>query len=249
MGKYQSFAGVYDCFMDEVDYQQWIQHMQEIWTQLGKKPEAIIDLGCGTGSATIALAKAGHSVAGVDLSEDMLAEAQRKAYAENLNISFFCQDMTELDLPYTADCIISLCDSLNYLTEDGELSAAFAAVKAHLHSGGLFLFDLNTEYKFMEVLGNKTYAATTEDSAYFWENSYDADEKINEYYVCLFLRQTGRDTYERSEEYHYERAYALDEVKRCLAENSFDVLAVYDGYSFDAAHAQSQRYLFVAQVR
>ncbi|NCC16069.1 MAG: class I SAM-dependent methyltransferase [Clostridia bacterium] len=249
MGAYEGFASVYDMFMDEIDYPVWVKYIQDSWEKLGKIPESVIDLGCGTGNITIPLAKAGFSVVGVDISEEMLAEAQRKAFAEGLSIPFFCQDMMEMELSYQVDCVLSLCDSLNYLTEEGELFAAFSAVKKHLKPNGIFLFDMNTEYKFKELLGDKTYAAMTEDAAYFWENSFDEEERINEYYVSFFIRQKDKETYERVEEYHYERAYSLEEVKSCLEENGFLLLNVYDGYCFERAKEDSQRYFFAAQLK
>ncbi|MDD4842725.1 MAG: class I SAM-dependent methyltransferase [Anaerotignum sp.] len=249
MEAYKGFASVYDNFMDEIDYPAWVQYIQEAWKRLGNVPKTVIDLGCGTGNVTIPLAKAGYQVFGVDISEDMLAEAQRKAFLDELSIPFYCQDMVQLGLSIQVDCVLSLCDSLNYLTEEGELSAAFCAIKRHLNPNGLFLFDMNTEYKFKNVLGDKTYAATTEDSAYFWENSYDEEEQMNEYYVSFFLRQENKDTYERVEEYHYEKAYSLETVKACLEENGFELLNVYDGYCFERAKEDSQRYFFVAQLK
>jgi len=249
MEVYEGFASVYDVFMDEIDYPTWVQYIQDTWKRLGKTPESVIDLGCGTGNIAIPLATAGYSVVGVDISEEMLAEAQRKACAQELSIPFFCQDMVEMELPYQADCVLSLCDCLNYLTEEGELSAAFSAVREHLNPKGLFLFDMNTKYKFKEILGDKTYAAMTEDAAYFWENSFDEEDQINEYYVSFFIRQNDKETYERVEEYHYERAYSLDEIQSCLEENGFALLNVYDGYSFERAKEDSQRYFFVAQLK
>lgn len=248
MVAYEGFASVYDMFMEEIDYPAWIQYVQDTWKRLGIVPETVIDLGCGTGNISIPLAKAGYSVMGVDISEEMLAEAQRKALVQGLSIPFFCQDMVEMELPYHVDCVLSLCDSLNYLTEDGELSAAFSAVREHLNPKGLFLFDMNTKYKF-QVFGDKTYAAMTEDAAYFWENSFDKEDQINEYYVSFFIRQKNKETYERLEEYHYERAYSLEEVKSCLEENGFNLLNVYDGYRFERAKEDSQRYFFVAQLK
>lgn len=138
MEAYEGFAALYDVFMDEIDYPAWVQYIQDSWRRLGKKPESVIDLGCGTGNITIPLAKMGCSVIGVDISEEMLAEAQRKAYSEEVSIPFFCQDMVELELPYQVECVLSLCDSLNYLTEEGELSAAFTAIRKHLKPQGSF---------------------------------------------------------------------------------------------------------------
>lgn len=249
MEAYMGFAAVYDNFMEEVDYPQWIQHLEDTLKRLRKQPKTIVDLGCGTGNVTIPLARKGYEVLGVDLSCDMLAEAQHKAAKENLSIPFFCQDMVELALPRKVDAIISLCDSLNYLIEDGELRVAFEHVAASLVEGGLFLFDMNTAYKFQEVLGNKTYAATTEEAAYFWENSYDPEDGINEYYVNFFFRQAGKETYERVEEYHYERAYTLDEVKAYLEECNMELLGVYDGYGNLPPTDQTQRYFFVAKLK
>lgn len=249
MAAYEGFASVYDIFMEEVDYPAWVNYIRQTWESLGKKPKSVIDLGCGTGNVAIPLAKAGYDVMGVDISYEMLAEAQRKAISEGVHIPFFCQDMIEMDLSCKVDCVLSLCDSLNYLTEDGELTAAFLAVSKHLNKKGLFLFDMNTKYKFQEVLGDKTYAAMTEDAAYFWENTFDEDDQINEYYVSFFIRQDNQETYERREEYHYERAYSLEEVKACLMENGFDLLNVFDGYCFEGVKEDSQRYFFVAQLR
>lgn len=249
MEAYEGFAALYDEFMDEIDYPAWVQYIQDSWERFGKKPESVIDLGCGTGNITIPLAKTGCSMIGVDISQEMLAEAQRKAYSEGISIPFFCQDMVELELPYQVECVLSLCDSLNYLTENGELSAAFSAIRRHLKPQGLFLFDMNTEYKFKEILGDKTYAAMTEDSAYFWENSFDEEEQINEYYVSFFKRQKNKETYERIEEYHYEKAYSIEEVNKLLEENGFVLLNVYDGYCFERAKEDSQRYFFVAQLK
>ncbi len=249
MKAYEGFASVYDGFMDEVTYPQWVQFIQNLWERLDQKPESVIDLGCGTGNITIPLAEAGYAVVGVDISEEMLAEAQRKAFSQGISIPFFCQDMITLELGYQADCILSLCDSLNYLTEDGALFQTFLSIRKHLTEKGLFLFDMNTAYKFKEVLGNKTYAATTEDAAYFWENTFVEDTSINEYYVNFFKRRKHEEVYERVEEYHYERAYSMEEIKAQLEESGFHLLHVYDGYCFEEAKEDSQRYFFVAQAK
>lgn len=249
MSIYGSFAGVYDVFMEEVDYGAWLHHLHQIWEKYDKKPQTILDLGCGTGNITIPLAQEGFQMIGLDISEDMLTEAQYKAHSQQVDALFICQDMTELELPEKMDCIISLCDSLNYLIEDGELEEAFYRVGESLKDDGLFLFDLNTAYKFEISLGNQTYAATTEDAAYFWENSYDPEEKINEYYVSLFLRKESSDAYERVEEIHLERAYSLEEVTQYLENAGLTLLSVHDGYSFEKPRAESDRLFFIAKVK
>lgn len=246
MGAYEAFARVYDLFMENADYAAWLEHLSAIWEGYGLQPKTVIDLGCGTGSIALPLARRGLDVIGVDLSPEMLSEAEHKARAEGLSLRLVCQDMTELALGTAADAIVSLCDSMNYLTEDGELEAAMCGAAVHLCEGGLFVFDLNTAYKFREVLGQNVFAATEEDAAYIWENDYDEEERINTYAVSFFIRR-GDGLYERSEEVHYERAYEPEEIDAALRAAGLALLAVYDADTFAEPHPASERLLYVTR--
>ena len=245
MEAYEGLAQIYDIFMDEIDYDQWVSYLEEIWNKFGVQPERITDLGCGTGSVLIRLAKKGYTMTGIDLSEEMLAMADQKCQSEELPVALYGMDMCEFSLPEEQDAIISLMDCMNYLTEEVDLSAAFTACKENLRQGGLLIFDMNTEYRFREVYGQNTYASTTEDAVYIWENYYDEEEQINEYAVNLFQKEMdGR--YSRSEEFHYEKAYAPERVVHLLNEAGLTLLALYDGYTFDAPTDHSERIFFVA---
>ena len=248
MSAYEAFASVYDVFMEQVEYDRWLQHIHTLWDKYGLKPETVIDLGCGTGSIALPLAKEGYDVIGVDLSYEMLTEADHKAMEEGVSIRFACQDMTELELGEEADCILSLCDSMNYLTEDGQLEDAFRSIAGHMKRESLFLFDMNTEYKFKEVLGQNVFGSAEEHAAYIWENDYDEEEKINEYYVSFFIEKED-GLYERIEEFHYERAYSMEEIERGLQAAGMELVEVMDDYSFDAPHAESERLLFAARLK
>lgn len=248
MEAYQEFASVYDIFMEEIPYDQWLAFIKQIWQLEKLEPKMIADLGCGTGNVLLPLAKEGYEMTGVDVSFDMLTQAEHKLREAGIRALLLEQDMTEFVLPQKADCILSLCDSLNYLTEDGELTNAFCQVKENLAEEGIFIFDLNTEYKFCHVYGQNTYAAVEDDAAYIWENFYDEGEKINEYAVNFFLRRDD-GSYERTEEVHYERAYALEEIKQALLESGLEMTAVYDDYSFSPICEESQRICVVAKHR
>lgn len=247
MSAYEAFASVYDIFMEQVEYDQWLNHIHAIWEKFGLQPKTVIDLGCGTGSIALPLAKEGYDVIGVDLSPEMLTEADHKAMEEGVSVRFACQDMTELELGEEADCILSLCDSMNYLTEDGQLEDAFKSIAQHMKQESLFLFDLNTEYKFKDVLGQNVFGSAEEHAAYIWENDYDEEEKINEYYVSFFIENED-GLYERIEEFHYERAYSMEEIEEGLQAAGMELVEVYDGYSFDAPRAESERLLFAARL-
>ena len=72
MNAYTDFATVYDLFMEEVPYDQWLSFLEEIWRKEGLEPQVIADLGCGTGNLLVPLTKKGYRTMGVDLSFDML---------------------------------------------------------------------------------------------------------------------------------------------------------------------------------
>lgn len=248
MGAYETFASVYDLFMEQAEDDCRLAHIRAIWEKYGSMPQTILDLGCGTGNILLPLAQEGFDVIGVDISQEMLAEADRKARESGISVRLFCQDMTELELGEQADCILSLCDCMNYLTEEGQLTAAFRRMAAHMKPESILLFDMNTEYKFREVLGQRTFGAAEERAAYIWENDYDEEEKINEYYVSFFIeREDG--LYERVEECHYERAYTTEETEQALQAAGMELLEVTDGYCFAAPHEKSERLLFVARLQ
>ena len=64
---------------------------------IGPPPKKILDVGCGTGRDCVYFASKGYEVYGIDLSQGMLAQADRKAKEKKLKISFSIVDMQALD--------------------------------------------------------------------------------------------------------------------------------------------------------
>lgn len=241
---YEYFASVYDIMMSDVPYDSWVDYIEEIFIKHQLQPKMILDLGCGTGTMTTKLAKNGYEMIGVDISPEMLFVAKEKADKEKLDILYLCQSMTELDLYGTVDCVLSICDSLNYLLETDELFETFCNVNNYLNPGGLFIFDLNMESKF-EEMGDQTFAEVFDTCAYIWENEYNHQMKINEYALTLFIENDG--VYKRFEEMHYERAYSIEEITRLLEKSGLKLEAVYEELTFNTPNATSHRVYFVAR--
>ncbi len=242
---YEKFASVYDIMMQDVPYEQWANYLEAIMVKYDAVPEMILDLGCGTGTMTQLLAEKGYETIGVDLSEDMLITAKEKAHKSNLDILYLCQDMTCFELYGTVGCVVSVCDSLNYITEEEQLLQVFKLVNNYLEPGGLFIFDLNTVYKFKEVLGDNTFAQAYEKCAYIWDNYYYDEEKMNEYNLTIFIEENNK--YSRYEELHYEKAYSIETIKSLLKSAGLKVEAIYDDNTFDEEVATSERIYFVAR--
>jgi 2-polyprenyl-3-methyl-5-hydroxy-6-metoxy-1,4-benzoquinol methylase len=247
MEAYESFAAVYDMFMEDTDYDAWVDYIQAIWEKEKVSPKLILDLGCGTGNVSQRLAKKGYSMIGIDISEEMLMIAKAKAQKEGLDILYLMQDMREFELYGTVNCIISLFDSLNYITEEEDLLQVFSLVNNYLHPGGLFLFDLNTEYKFRHVLGQNVFAESREDAAYIWENYYDEEEGINEFYMNFFIQEKNGQRYERKEEWHYEKAYSIETIKKLIEKSGMELVNIYDAFTFEPPKEDSERIYVVAR--
>jgi ubiquinone/menaquinone biosynthesis C-methylase UbiE len=241
---YSTLARFYDQLI-EADYHEWVEYLLALASRFRHAPDRVLDLGCGTGSLSIPLAKRGCSLTGVDFSEEMLAAARHKAQALGCDISFLAGDMRSLDLPgQQFDTVISGCDVLNYLTSEDDLLAAFRTVHKLLAPGGLWLFDLNSDYKLREIYGNESYADLQDDFGYFWDNAYDEAEDICTMDLTFFV-QVGENLYERRTERHRQKLWTPQEIgEYCLA-TGFSLLACYDFLSFGPIVEDSEKWQFV----
>ena len=248
MEAYSGFAEVYDTFMDNIPYEEWCGYLTGLLRDFGVPSGILLELGCGTGSMTELLAEQGYDMIGIDNSEEMLELAAEKRAASGHDILYLCQDMREFELYGTAAAAVSVCDSMNYILEKEELKQVFSLVNNYLDPGGIFLFDLNTEYKYKELLGGSTIAEDREECSFIWENQYDEEEKINIYDLAVFVRRED-GLFEKYQETHYQRAYSLDEVKEALREAGMEFVAAYDAFTKEPPREDSERIYVAAREK
>ena len=246
MNAYTSFAAVYDKFMDNIPYEEWSRYIIDLLQKHGIQDGLVLELGCGTGSMTELLAKAGYDMIGIDNAEDMLELASEKRQASDLDILYLLQDMRDFELYGTVRAVVSVCDSMNYITEEEDLLQVFRLVNNYLDPGGMFLFDLNTLYKYEEVLGECTIAENREECSFIWENYYDPEDQINEYDLTLFIEEE-EGLYRKYEEVHYQRAYDLTRIEELIREAGMEPVAVYDAFTEEAPGEDSERVYVLAR--
>ncbi|MBQ9590094.1 MAG: methyltransferase domain-containing protein [Butyrivibrio sp.] len=274
MEAYTDFAVVYDTFMDETPYDVWGDFVDELIKKYGiskaisqevkqddknvnesdeeaaleQEKNLVVELGCGTGSFTLEMAKRGYDIMGIDLSSEMLDIARRKSVDAGFDLMFLEQDMRELDLYCTAGTIVSVCDSINYLTEDSDVIDCFKLVNNFLFPGGIFIFDFNTVYKYKEVIGDTTIAENREDCSFIWENYYDEESHINEYDLTIFARCDKNDEiFRRSIETHYQRGYTLEEMKHFIEVSGLEFVTAIDADTHEAPVQTSERIYIIAR--
>lgn len=189
MEAYTSFAYVYDTFMDNVPYGEWARHIREKLCEHGVTDGIVLDLGCGTGTMTERLAGYGYDMIGVDNSEEMLELAMEKKMESGYDILYLLQDMRGFELYGTVRAVVSVCDSVNYITEPDELEEVFRLVNNYLDPKGIFLFDFNSVHKYRDVIGDSTIAEDRGVCSFIWDNRYYEKEQINEYDLTLFIAE------------------------------------------------------------
>ena len=246
MDAYTGFAEVYDLFMDQVPYEKWSRRITEILKEYGIPDGLVLDLGCGTGSMTELLADAGYDMIGVDASEEMLELACEKRVGSGHDILYLLQDMREFELYGTVRAIVSVCDSLNYITEEEDLLQVFRLVWNYLDPDGVFFFDMNTIYKYKEMLGETTIAENREEGSFIWENYYDPEEQLNQYDLTLYV-QDEDDRYVRFEETHIQKAYALERVLELLEKAGLKAEQIFDSDTGEAVMETTGKFCVVAR--
>ena len=245
MEAYTGFAQVYDLFMDNVPYVQWSEYLISLLKSYGVEDGLVLDLGCGTGKMTRLLSDAGYDMIGVDSSEEMLEIATE---AEQEEILYLCQDMREFELYGTVAAVVSVCDSMNYILEEEELLTVFRLVNNYLDPGGVFIFDLNTLYKYRELLGEQTICENREDASFIWENFYDEEEQINEYDLTLFVQEES-GLYQKFEEAHFQRGYELLTIRRLLEAAGMEYVTAYDAFTREEPREDSERIYVIAREK
>ena len=257
---YHALARVYDRLNAEIDYPAWADFVEDCFDRfLPKRPELVLDLACGTGSMTLALAAKGYDMIGVDGSADMLSEAYSRT-AEQNRILFLQQDMREFELYGTVGAVTCCLDSLNYLLSPDDLLKCFACVHNYLDPNGLFIFDMNTPYKFQNVYGDNAYVLEDElvwdagtdreeRAAVYcgWQNSFHPDTRICDFNLSIF-EELPDGTYRRSDEHQQERMYDLTEITSALQQSHLEIVGVWSDFRFTEPDDTTERWYFAARA-
>jgi cyclopropane fatty-acyl-phospholipid synthase-like methyltransferase len=108
---------------------------------LGTKPPArLLDVPCGAGRHSLALARLGFDVAGFDLSEEAIGRAAAAAAAESLPARFRRADMRAFAAEAAFDGAICLGNSLAYFGPEG-MAAFLGRLAASVRPGGRLVLD------------------------------------------------------------------------------------------------------------
>ena len=242
---YNSFASFYDAFTENVEYKKRTDYICRLFKRYGKMPTLLLDAACGTGSFSCEFAKRGISVIGADISHDMLSVAAEKSQEQNLDILLINSPLSELDLYGTVDGAVCMLDSLNHITDYNELCRSLGRISLFLEPDSLFIFDVNTEYKHEEILGNNNIVLESENIFCVWQNRYRKSNKTTE--ITLDFFENNGKAYNRYTESFCERVYTDEQLTKALKKAGLELVAVLGENSFKAPAKDCQRKIFVTR--
>ena len=244
MDAYHALAASYDRLTNDVDYEATVEFYMEILRREGLRSRTVVDLACGTGSVTKILAQKGYDVIGVDISEEMLTEAQQKVQDMEHPPRFVCQSLQRLYLPRGVDMAVCALDSLDYITDPADCAEAIRRTYKALNPGGIFIFDVNTPEK-LRAMDGQVFLDEDDDVYCVWRGEFDEKTNICSYWMDLFQRHG--EVWHRAYEEHCEYAYSRQQLTTYLKEAGFTHIEVYADRKFEEPGAGEQRIYFKAR--
>lgn len=218
---YDAIYGFYNRVMSkECDYDKWAGYILRL---VGKGASGV-ELGCGTGLITYKMAAAGKKLVAVDLSEEMLFVAESKKKSSPCSPCFVCADMRKFTFPSGIDFVFSACDGLNYVSGE-ELPRLMKRIYACLKTGGIFTFDVSSEYKLRKIIGDKVFYIEDGNEVCLWVNKPENDRVRME--LTLFTREKdGR--YARTSEKQTQFVHKEEFLMNCMKEAGFSDVRITD---------------------
>lgn len=244
MDAYKALAASYDRLTEDVDYSAVVDFYRLLWQRENIAPRTAVDLACGTGSVSVLLAQMGLQVIGVDMSAEMLCQADQKADGMDNRPLFICQKLQDLHLPKGVDLAVCALDSLDYITNPEDCREAIRRAYRVLNPGGCFIFDVNTPQK-LRAMDGQIFLDEDDDVYCVWRGEFDEQTNICTYGMDIFQRE-GEIWY-RSGEVHEEYAYSRPQLTEYLKDAGFTHIEVFADRQLCEPRPGEQRIYFKAR--
>lgn len=208
--------------------------------------DRVLDVGCGGGRYSRALADIGMRVTGVDLSEELLNVAREKSPHLPGKPDYFQRDIRKLPFFSQYDAAVSMFTSFGYFDRREDDLAIFKGVHRALLPGGRFLVDfMNAE----QVRANLVESEKRDDG----QMAVTIERRIADgpFGPCVFKRIQAKDSVSGRDLNSFEervRLYTADEVEALLTEAGFTLHGERMGdVQGEAFSAESLRFVRVAE--
>lgn len=243
---YSQLAFIYDSVMRHVDYGAWAYYLSELFLRADVDVREVVDISCGTANLLLRLSDLDYRVAGFDESENMVRVARHKILQRFLNIPVWCASMTSFALRRPVQAVVSTYDSINYCMNLETWSEVFTHALDALCIGGVFIFDICTERNSRRNFQNYYDDGRCDRVEYNRHSYYLRRERVQ---VNEFLIQPLESDKALYREVHRQRIYKISEIREVVPSQYFDVVGIYDGFTFRPGTEKSDRVHFVLKKK
>jgi SAM-dependent methyltransferase len=205
---YDEYAKFYDND-SSTDNVSKAKFLEGIIQRLDPKAKSILEIACGTGNVLDPLSNH-YEVSGLDLSPKMLDIARAKLPG----VQFYLGDMTNFELGKKYDVILCIFDSINHVLDFAQWESTFDRVKAHLNEGGVFIADINTQYKMEKFAEFPPTFSIIKDNYRLIDIKKERDG-LYRWNIDVFA-PTGEDTYTLSRTSIPLAAYPFEQIEQAL---------------------------------
>lgn len=241
---FTSLSGIYDPLSDKSYYDSYLSFILKAIEKYSAIPVSdILDLGCGTGSLSVLLENEGYGMVCVDNSVEMLNIARERSDG----LLLINRSIADYELYGTVQAAISTLDTLNYLTSPRDVLRCIKLTANYLESGGVFVFDVNTKYRYENCYGERCFVYETEaGDTLIWENEYK--DPMHTLILTMFKkRQDGN--FEKEAELQVQRYYTIEAIKDILEKCGFSVMEICGNHDFSPLGDTSEKAYFVVRKK
>ena len=221
---YGPLALRYDALTGDVPYDTMTDWYETALTRCGRAVHTVLDLCCGTGTVSLALARRGYELISADASPEMLSMFQQKVFDLPETVippMLLCQRAEELDLNDTVDAAFCCLDGFNYLSPS-LLPEVLRRLRLFISPGGMLCFDfLSPEH--MRSLDGECFVDEGDDMLCLWRASVENDQLR---YGMDIFRARGR-LWSREQEEHTEYIHQPETLRQLLEAAGFEDVRLY----------------------
>jgi SAM-dependent methyltransferase len=203
-----------------------------------KKGAKVLDLCCGYGRHSRALADCGFDVTGIDGSEYLIQKAQEEYGCENTHFIHLDMRAEYPEAPY--DLVVNFFTSFGYFDDEAENQLVFKRVFDALKPGGYFFFDfLNADFLKSHLVPETV--TECDEATVTQKRKIEKDQVIKD----IFISEKG------GEMLHYEervRLYSCEKLLKMLETAGFSIEITFGNYLGDKfLKEKSPRFIVIAR--
>lgn len=250
MKVFKDYAYYYNMFYQNKDYKSEAKHIDYLFKRYGENIKKIINYGCGTGKHDIELARMGYQCTGIDLSSLMIDIARKNIKEENVDISFYVNDIRNFEPKERYDAVISLFHVMSYQNSNQDILKAFQSARKAIDCGGILLFDVwygpgvlsdkpSIRVKEVEDEHNRLFRIAR-------PVMHDKENVVDVYYEVLVINKKSGDT-KIINEIHNMRYFFRPELELLLKEAGFELIDNFDCQTLKETDYNSWTSYFIAR--